>query len=117
MSLVETTTFIPGRNKAFVLDNDSGTETFYLLASPNRLADLENATAEFRRKRTAKTQRELLDSIKKVRREHSSLSVRPQKAESVAGTIRTRNLGDIPSAVIVQEEQFYAKTIRLEHQE
>lgn len=116
-SLVENTTYIPGRNQTFVLDNHPGTETFYLLASLDRLADLENATAEFCKRKTIKARQRLLDSIIEARREYSSFRVQPQKAESVAGTIRTRNLGEIPSAVIVQEEQFYAKTIRLKHQE
>jgi len=59
-------TYIPSGNEWFVLDNFNGTEQFYLLASNNRLNELEKLTDNFLATRDPDLMEELLGEVEKI---------------------------------------------------
>ncbi len=112
---------IPEGDSWFSLDESRGTETFYLLASSERLRTLEALTKEYvnsseNAKEAVKTK--ILAEIKNTLRHFSPLaSLFSEKPISIAGTFRSskeeKNLAD--SAIQIKAKNFYSKTIRIEH--
>ena len=116
--------YIPiGEKNFFAIDEHKGTEKLYLLASVERLKELESLTREFSnasggKKITAKA--EVLKEIKGLKTRFSKSSSSSEKPIPIAAAFRTRGLesstGNL-NATHVNAANFYSKTIRLEHKE
>lgn len=112
--------FIPTGNHWFSLDKKKGVETFYLIASKERLTSLEAVTREYLNasagveKKAARAK--VLDEIKKTRRQFSRFATFAEKPVPVAGGVRGMKKKKISeSAHYVEANGFYSKTLRLEH--
>ena len=118
--------YIPKGREWFALDKNTGTETFYILASSERLTDLEKdlqlffkAPDEKRSDAAALVVNEIKD-IKKKFRTFSTLAERPI---SIAGNVRGQEPKaidpdriDVASvATEVSANNFFSKTITIDH--
>jgi len=118
--------YIPKGREWFKLDKSTGTETFYILASSERLTDLEkdlqlffNASAEKKSDAAALVVSEIKD-IKKRFRTFSTLAERPI---SIAGNVRGEETKAIDPdridvatlATEVSANNFFTKTITIDH--
>ncbi len=102
------------------MDENIGTETFYMLASSERLHTLEVLTSEYGKAsgNTKKSvQAKVLAEIKSTFMRFSSLAdLFAEKPIPKAGTLRSLEKKDpADSAVQIKAENFYGKTIRIEH--
>jgi len=117
--LEEQDIYIPGRHDWFEWDDSKGTERFYLLASSNRLTDLEEKTERYiSSNQDGKLKSQLYDAIASLRKQRSNLTAPSEKPVAIAGTIKTRGPGsELPGkAILVEAESFYSKTLRLKHE-
>jgi hypothetical protein len=118
--------YIPKGREWFRLDKNTGTETFYVLASSKRLTDLENdllayfkSTIEKKSDAAAFVMSEIKD-IKKQFRTFSTIAERPI---SIAGNVRggqqTAINPDRPDIALLATEvlanNFFSKTITIDH--
>ncbi len=118
--------YIPKGREWFKLDKSTGTETFYILASSERLIDLEkdiqsffSASAEKKSDAAALVVSEIKD-IKKRFRTFSTLAERPI---SIAGNVRGEEAKTIDPdridvatlATEVSANNFFTKTITIDH--
>lgn len=118
--------YIPKGRSWFKLDKNTGDETFYILASAERLTDLENkliqhtvAAQDKKKDLVAEIVSEIKD-IKKKFRAYSTLAERPI---SIAGNVRGTKTAaididriDIATlATEISANNFYSKTITIEH--
>jgi hypothetical protein len=111
--------YIPGDFDSFEWDDSKGTERFYLLASNERLVDIEEKTKRYiDSNQDGKLKSQLYDAIVSLRKQKSNLTAPSEKPVAIAGTVRTRGSGtDIAGqATLVEAESFYAKTLRLKHE-
>lgn len=115
--------FVPEGDDWFSLDGASGTETFYLVASTARLAELESAYAAFEScaaRRSAPTalaasRQAVLDELSRLRKRHSAIAAAAEKPIAIAGGTRDLS-GDVKrSATRVAGGAYYGKTFRLVH--
>lgn len=114
------TIFLPGEGRWFTIDEKTGEEQFFLLASAARLPRLEDLTSAWLRKPgDAEAKARVLDEIKDLRRRHSAVTGIVEKAVPMAGTFAP-NRGPAPAisgdATEVEAEGFYARTLRLKHE-
>jgi hypothetical protein len=113
-------TYVPGKYEWFSLDENRGTETFYVLASTERLTRLERLTRNYinaeEEQRDVIRQR-VLDEIEGVKRRLVALGSPTEKPLFTAGIIRGIEI-DIAkvAAVEVEADDFYSKTIKLNHE-
>ena len=118
--------FIPQGNLWFELDENSGVETFYLLASATRLNELEtlfenheNDGVIDKQKRTKK----ILKQIRKIKKQHRKLTSNAERPVTIGGNVRGVNKDqeilpldfDAISAE-VSASNFYSRTFTIEHQ-
>lgn len=110
--------WVPGKTKFFEMDDSRGTEKFILLASAERLMNLEEITAKYLATHENDAKAKLLEAIKKTRKSFSSLASATEKGVPIAGTFRTRGGEDaLPGhATHVEADRFYSKTLRLKHE-
>jgi len=109
---------IPGDSKWFMLDQEKGTETFYLLVSDEPLKTLEQLTQDLQcddEEKKTQVQGKILAEIKSLRRQHSRFAGTAEKPVSVAGVARSIDADVEAQAVKVATSTFYAKTIKIEH--
>ncbi|MBN1837765.1 MAG: DUF4384 domain-containing protein [Spirochaetales bacterium] len=113
---------LPGSDSWYYLDQNRGVETFYLIASPGRLADLEAATRRYLQRRehpegsvAAAAKHEVLDEIKRILNENSRLSGKAEKPLALAGDFRGVNGEEQVHGLAVATSRVYVKTIRLRH--
>ena len=110
--------YIPSNDRWFVLDENRGVETFYLLASATRLKTLEETTIVFlnaSEKKREMMKLKLITEIKGIRKRHSELKVHTEKPLSIAGTVRGVDTGMEHYVFEVESEEFYGKTLRIDH--
>ncbi len=116
--------FIPEGDDWFTLDGVRGTETFYLVASADRLGELESRYAAFESvagnpKSTAAARsaavQKVLDELSRLRKQHSTLATAAEKPVTIAGGTRGVNASVQQSATRITGIGFYNKTFRLEH--
>jgi hypothetical protein len=110
--------FIPPGEDWFALDGSTGTERFYLVASSERLKELERLTTALRTAASAEmatARQRVLDEIAALRREHSQLAIAAEKPVAIAGG--TRGISDTVEKMGTRIEavRLYARTFRLEH--
>lgn len=110
---------LPGDEQFFTIDEKTGEEQFFLLASAIRLSRLEDLTAAWLKKPgSAEAKARVLEEIKEQRRRHSSLTAAVEKGVPMAGTFQSRAIRPdvLGEATLVEASEFYARTLRLVHE-
>ena len=118
--------YIPGGNQWFELDEHTGEEKFYLLASANRLMQLEALINDYESADGAKKPslaRAVLDEIRKLRKEHLKFKTYAERPVNIIGNLRgtekaeTSGGRDIAKiAVEISADTFYSRTFTIDHQ-
>jgi len=114
---------LPGANSWFYLDDNSGTELFYLVVSNRRLDQLERKVGGFltgsstsRRDRQAGSGKyAVLDEVKRLIKENSYLSDAAEKPVAVAGNFRGIREEDELNGIRIEAAGIYVETIRIQH--
>jgi hypothetical protein len=123
-SYLKTPVFIPAGEDWFTLDNAKGTERFTLLASTERLKQLEALILAFKKtaadaKATAAAKagarQAVLDELQRLRKAHSSLAAAAEKPVTIAGGTRGINEAVQKLATRIEAAGFYWKNFRLDH--
>lgn len=117
---LNTQTFIPAGESWFTLDNASGTERFYLLASSKRLSRMESLILAYQKAAQAKgsegkARQAVLDEIGRLRATHSQLTAAAEKPVTIAGAMRGGNSAVSALGTRIEASDFYIKTFRLQH--
>jgi hypothetical protein len=118
---------VPGNDQWFRLDDQTGPETFYLLASTTRLARLEALSAHHRSLGGASDRQAaaeaVLSEIKHLRRTHRQLKVDAERPVRLGGNFRGAPKTDGPAlpdirdiAVELSAGTFYSRTFSIDHQ-
>lgn len=110
--------YIPDEDGWFELDSNKGIETFYLIASRNPLTDLERLTRKYlsatgEKKDEAKVN--VLSEIKNARRRFSQFTTIGEIPVPITGTARETGLKVDLLATQIEAENFYGKTLKLDH--
>jgi len=118
--------YIPQSDRWFELDQHSGRETFYLLASATRLYHLERLLDQYEHGDSAqKTElsRQLLEEIRSLKKQHRELAAAAERPETIGGAVRgfekAQGMNRPDIAVIARElsaPAFIARTFTIEHQ-
>lgn len=83
--------YIPQSDRWFELDQHSGQETFYLLASANRLQSLERLLDQYERADASKKAdftKQILDEIRTLKKQHRELASAAERPETIGGAVR-----------------------------
>ncbi len=117
--------YIPQGNRWFELDEETGLETFYLLASANRLLALEGLYMEYigaDTKRKPGIAEEILKKIRQIKKKHRKFSTSAERPIPIGGSLRGIKTGsgarppDIDSiAAEVSSTHFYSRTFTIDH--
>lgn len=116
--------FIPQKDLWFALDEHTGQETFYLLVSKTRLFELEHLLQQYQSSGSAKKPEavlEVIEQIKKIRRQHQSFAAKAERPISIGGSVRgvkeqKSSKQDVATlAVEISETEFYGRTFTIEH--
>ena len=117
--------YIPQGNMWFELDENIGSETFYLLASAQRLIKLEalfktHSSADPVRKHQLAKQ--ILAEIRKIKRRYRTLTTIAERPVPIGGSVRgitkeekTRCPDIDPIAAEVSAYTFYSRTFTIDH--
>lgn len=118
--------YIPQGDMWFELDEDVGQETFYLLASAQRLLRLEALLGEYKSAEAAKKRelaKQILTEIRKEKRQHKKFATSAERPVTIGGSVRgvtkdkkTRSPDIDPIAAEVNALNFYSRTFTIEHQ-
>ena len=118
--------YIPQGTFWLELDENTGLEKFILLASAERLNELERLYEEYTavvNSTKKKLAIQVLDEIRNIKRKHVRLATTPERPVQIAGSIRgidkkkerlQSNLSNI--AVEVSATDFYSRTFTIDHQ-
>jgi hypothetical protein len=120
------TAYIPEGNQWFKLDNHIGRETFYILASAERLERLETFLSQHAGVGTpeskSRANRQIIDEIKRLRWNHRRFKQTAERPVSVMGQLRgvkqpsPAPVVDIAAhAIVVSTQTFYSRTITIDH--
>jgi hypothetical protein len=117
--------YIPKGQGWFELDDHVGRETFYVLASANRLTELEGLIEDYQSAEPPKKQklaRSILDEIRKVKRKHSKFKTIAERPVAIVGRIRGGREADMERtteishhAIEVAAHMFHSRTYIIEH--
>ena len=115
--------YIPKGDAWFELDEQIGHETFYVLASSDRLKDLEALFAAYESAESAgRSERasEIRAKIRALRRAHRKLTASAERPVAIAGNVRaTRKAEDMRRldaiSVEISAANFYSKAFTIEH--
>ncbi|HAP37168.1 MAG TPA: hypothetical protein DCQ28_15015 [Bacteroidetes bacterium] len=118
--------YIPKGRSWFKLDKNTGDETFYILASQERLTDLENRLRQY--SDAAQTNKKdlvagIITDIKEIKKKYRTYSTLAERPISIAGNVRGTktdavDIDRIDIATLATEisaNNFYSKTITIEH--
>lgn len=118
--------YIPQSDRWFELDQHSGPETFYLLASPTRLDSLERLLDQYERadaNQKSDLSRQVLEEIRTLKRQHRELAAAAERPETIGGAVRgfekAQGMNRPDISVIAREISaagFVARTFTVEHQ-
>ena len=118
--------YIPQKHMWFQLDEHTGTETFYLLASVRRLSELEMLYAKYIASADSDKQdlgKQILLKIRELKRKHRKLTASAERPVRLGGTLRgvvkkeSKKLPDIDTlAVEISAPEFYSRTFEIDHQ-
>ncbi|MEK6755076.1 MAG: DUF4384 domain-containing protein [Bacteroidota bacterium] len=117
--------YIPKGRPWFKLDANVGRETFYLLASAERLLDLEALTSKYKdadasgRPAVAK---EIVAEIRNVRKHYKTFTTFAERPISIGGNVRSLTKDEVTRrpdvaqiATEVSANNFYGKTFTIDH--
>jgi len=117
--------YIPGGNQWFELDEHIGEERFYLLASANRLMQLEVLINDYESADAAKKPslaQAIISEIRKLRKEHLKFKTYAERPVNIIGNLRgtekaeTAEPQDIAKfAVEISADTFYSRTFTIDH--
>jgi len=109
--------WIPAKSDHFELVPPGGQEKLYLMASGHRLENLEKLTEKYMENRDDPEKKAaVLQELKKIRRQYSTLAQTTETSVPVAGTVRTRGDQDYSfEAIKVNATDFYSKVLRINH--
>ncbi len=117
--------YIPQGEMWFELDENTGIEIFYLLASAKRLIGLEAVMGKYNCANPPDKQRiakEVIQEIRKIKRSHRILTAPAERPVSIGGSVRgvdkDKKAGppDIdPIAEEVSTTDFYGRTFTIDH--
>jgi hypothetical protein len=107
---------IPPGDAWFRLDDQVGRETFYVLASAERLTSLEallNTYASASRGEQPQVATNIMAEIREVRKRFRQFATLAERPVPIAGNLRGPDIGDM--AVEITAQNFYSKTFTIEH--
>jgi hypothetical protein len=107
---------IPPGDAWFRLDAQVGRETFYLLASSQRLSDLEGLLGTYAAASQAEQSQlasNILTEIREVRKRYRQFATLAERPVPIAGNLRGPDIGDL--AIEITAQNFYSKTFTIEH--
>jgi len=118
--------YIPKGRSWFKLDKNTGDETFYILASAERLTDFEHTLDRYTGAAQEKKKdlvAEVVSQIKEIKKKYRTYSTLAERPISIAGNVRGTKTGtvdidrfDIATlATEISANNFYSKTITIEH--
>lgn len=113
--------YVPRSAPWFRLDDSKGTETFYLLASSERLTALENLVTQYYdaddRKKPQIAQ-QVVAEIREVRRRFRNFTTLAERPIAIGGNVRGKEQRpDVASiATEISATNFYGKTFTIDHQ-
>ena len=117
--------YIPTDDQWFELDEHTGEERFYLLASVKRLTDLEAFVNDYESADKAKKPplaKKILAEIRKLRKQHLKFKTYAERPVNIIGNLRgaekTEKAGvrDIAKfAVEISADTFYSRTFTIDH--
>jgi hypothetical protein len=106
-------------------DSNTGLETFYIIASADRLPDLENAWRSYLAAAPAKkleTAQLVVNGIKEVKKKYRTFQTLAERPISIAGNVRGSKSSTDPNRVDIADlatevsaSNFYSKTITIDH--
>ncbi|MEJ2167444.1 MAG: DUF4384 domain-containing protein [Deltaproteobacteria bacterium] len=118
--------YIPRGDQWFELDEHTGEERFYLLASVERLLELETFINAYESADAAKKQplaKKILAEIRKLRKQHLKFKTYAERPVNIIGNLRgtdkteTSGARDIAKfAVEISADTFYSRTFTIDHQ-
>ena len=118
--------YIPKGDQWFELDEHTGEERFYLLASVERLIELEAFINEYEAADAAKKQplaKKILVEIRRLRKQHLRFKTYAERPVNIIGNLRgtekaeTAGVRDIAKiAVEISADTFYSRTFTIDHQ-
>jgi len=118
--------YIPKGRSWFKLDKNTGDETFYILASMERLTDLENKLSQYTDAAQDKKKdlvAGIVTEIKEIKKKYRTYSTIAERPISIAGNVRGTKSGSVDIdridiatlATEISANNFYSKTITIEH--
>ncbi|MGD9236446.1 MAG: DUF4384 domain-containing protein [Desulfobacterales bacterium] len=118
--------YIPADDQWYELDEHSGEERFYLLASVKRLAELEALINDYEGADTAKKPplaEKILAEIRKLRKQHLKFKTYAERPVSIIGNLRgtekaeSDKTHDIAKyAVEISADTFFSRTFTIDHE-
>jgi hypothetical protein len=119
--------YIPKGRPWFVLDKQTGRETFFVLASADRLLSLEALVSEYLETEPSKRgdlAAKVIDELRDVRKRYRNFQTLAERPISIGGnvrgTARTEDATRRPDVATIMTEisanNFYARTYSIDHQ-
>jgi len=108
-------TYIPAMHKWFTFDENKGVESFYLLASPDRLTKLEELTRNHIEERKELTKQKVLDEIRSLKKTNV-FKTKQERLIPYSGRVRSGEIDIADLAVKTEAKTFYIRTIRIKHE-
>jgi hypothetical protein len=118
--------YIPKGDQWFELDEHTGEERFYLLASVKRLLELEAFINDYESADAARKQalaKKILAKIRRLRKQHLKFKTYAERPVNIIGSLRgtekaeTSGARDIAKfAVEISADTFYSRTFTIDHQ-
>lgn len=118
--------YMPQGDRWFELDENVGRETFYLLASSQRLIELETLLEKYVSAHPVRKQeltKQILSEIRKIKRRYRKLSTVAERPVPIGGSVRgsikdeKAPLSDIATiAVEISADNFFSRTFTIDHQ-
>ena len=119
--------YIPQGNQWFELDDHTGQEKFYLLASTQRLFDLEALINQYESADKAKKSglaEKITSEIRNLRKRHLKFKTYAEKPVTIIGNLRgaeqaesvhSKDIADY--AVVISTTTFFSRTYTIDHQQ
>jgi Domain of unknown function (DUF4384) len=107
---------IPPGDALFKLDEQVGRETFYLLASAERLTGLETLLSTYAtasQSEQSQIATNIVSEIREVKKRYRQFATLAERPVPIAGNTRGEDIGDL--AVEITAQNFYSKTFTIEH--
>jgi len=117
--------YIPRGNKWFKMDENGGTERFYLLASAKRLTELEMVYGKYGSADPGRKQalaKQVLVKIREIKKRYRKFTTVAERPVAIGGNVRGINVGgagpafDISTlAVEITATNFFSRTFTIDH--